>query len=147
MSFPYRQKGMALGWLMHASTVLGPVSGPLTFPGRIALPLTFRPGSAGSIPTIGTTRAHPGRFHTYQIRCVLFTYSNRGGMKESGIGRENGLEAFESCWSSVILSLNISLSSVSDSQSKSTIVNIASAETTRITDDWFSEEPEGKRYG
>ncbi|KAK7060422.1 hypothetical protein VNI00_001187 [Paramarasmius palmivorus] len=53
-----------------------------------------------------------------------------GGMKESGIGRENGLEAFEAY-----------------SQSKSTIVNIASAEDTRQTDDWFAESAEGKRYG
>ena len=36
----------------------------------------------------------------------------------------------------------------SDSQSKSTIVNIASTEETRATQDWFAEEPEGDvRYG
>jgi len=51
-------------------------------------------------------------------------------MKESGIGRENGIEAFEAY-----------------SQSKSTIVNIASAEETRQTDDWFSDVVEGRRYG
>ena len=34
-----------------------------------------------------------------------------------------------------------------DSQSKSTIVNIASAEETRQNDDWFAEAGEGKRYG
>ncbi|KAH8094887.1 aldehyde dehydrogenase [Cristinia sonorae] len=58
-----------------------------------------------------------------------------GGMKDSGIGRENGIEAFESY-----------------SQSKSTIINIASAEETRTVQDWFAEEEETeraepKRYG
>ncbi|TFK55538.1 aldehyde dehydrogenase [Heliocybe sulcata] len=53
-----------------------------------------------------------------------------GGMKESGIGRENGIEALEAY-----------------SQSKSTIVNIASPEDTRRTDDWFSEGTAAKRYG
>jgi acyl-CoA reductase-like NAD-dependent aldehyde dehydrogenase len=50
-----------------------------------------------------------------------------GGMKESGIGRENGVEALEAY-----------------SQSKSIIVNVASADESR-TDDWFSGEQ--KRYG
>lgn len=54
-----------------------------------------------------------------------------GGMKESGIGRENGIEALEAY-----------------SQSKSTIVNIASAEETRELQDWFAEDDgTGKRYG
>ncbi|KAF8467109.1 aldehyde dehydrogenase [Russula ochroleuca] len=53
-----------------------------------------------------------------------------GGMKESGIGRENGVEAFEAY-----------------SQSKSTIVNIAPAKETREHDDWFGDEAENKRYG
>ncbi|KAL7282539.1 hypothetical protein ACG7TL_004010 [Trametes sanguinea] len=53
-----------------------------------------------------------------------------GGMKESGIGRENGIEAFEAY-----------------TQSKSTIVNIASAEETRTTQDWFAEDEAEKRYG
>ncbi|KAI0722792.1 aldehyde dehydrogenase [Earliella scabrosa] len=53
-----------------------------------------------------------------------------GGMKESGIGRENGLEAFEAY-----------------TQSKSTIVNIASAEDTRTQQDWFAEDEGEKRYG
>ncbi|KAF7352552.1 Aldehyde dehydrogenase [Mycena venus] len=53
-----------------------------------------------------------------------------GGMKESGIGRENGIEAFESY-----------------SQSKSTIVNIAPPNESRTTDDWFAESAERKRYG
>ncbi|KII94913.1 hypothetical protein PLICRDRAFT_169620 [Plicaturopsis crispa FD-325 SS-3] len=53
-----------------------------------------------------------------------------GGMKESGIGRENGVEAL-----------------MAYSQSKSTIVNIASAEDTRVHDDWFAEDAGVKRYG
>ncbi|KAJ7498657.1 aldehyde dehydrogenase [Mycena latifolia] len=53
-----------------------------------------------------------------------------GGMKESGIGRENGIEAFESY-----------------SQSKSVIVNIAPAGESRQTDDWFAESAEDRRYG
>ncbi|KIM91142.1 hypothetical protein PILCRDRAFT_94698 [Piloderma croceum F 1598] len=53
-----------------------------------------------------------------------------GGMKESGIGRENGVEALEAY-----------------SQSKSTIVNIATADETRQTDDWFAETGEARRYG
>ena len=34
-----------------------------------------------------------------------------------------------------------------DSQSKSTIVNIASVEETREHDDWFGDDAEDKRYG
>lgn len=39
------------------------------------------------------------------------------------------------------------LTAATDTQSKSTIVNIARAEDTQITDDWFAEEVEGQRYG
>ncbi|KAJ8468476.1 hypothetical protein ONZ45_g17228 [Pleurotus djamor] len=53
-----------------------------------------------------------------------------GGMKESGIGRENGLEALHSY-----------------SQSKSIIINTATVEESRQSDDWFSEGAERKRYG
>jgi len=53
-----------------------------------------------------------------------------GGMKESGIGRENGVEAFEAY-----------------SQSKSTIVNIAPTKEILEHDDWFGDEAENKRYG
>ncbi|KAJ3986669.1 aldehyde dehydrogenase domain-containing protein [Lentinula detonsa] len=53
-----------------------------------------------------------------------------GGMKESGIGRENGLEAFEAY-----------------TQSKSTIVNVDTVEATRRADDWFAEGTEVRRYG
>lgn len=34
-----------------------------------------------------------------------------------------------------------------DSQSKSTIVNIAPPEESRVTDDWFADTTEEKRYG
>jgi len=55
-----------------------------------------------------------------------------GGMKESGIGRENGSEAYDAY-----------------SQSKSIIINVASAEDTRRTDDWFAEDDDegNRRYG
>jgi len=33
------------------------------------------------------------------------------------------------------------------SQSKSTIINIASVEETQKNDDWFAEEASGTRYG
>jgi acyl-CoA reductase-like NAD-dependent aldehyde dehydrogenase len=71
-----------------------------------------------------------------------------GGMKESGIGRENGIEALESC-KRFFLSFALRLTSAHtlDSQSKSTIVNIASVEETRATHDWFAEDVEGTRYG
>ncbi|KAG8773421.1 hypothetical protein FRC12_002556 [Ceratobasidium sp. 428] len=53
-----------------------------------------------------------------------------GGMKESGIGRENGVEAFESY-----------------TQSKSTIINTSSVEDMREKDDWFADSGVEKRYG
>ncbi|KAG8703510.1 hypothetical protein FRC08_002798, partial [Ceratobasidium sp. 394] len=53
-----------------------------------------------------------------------------GGMKESGIGRENGVEAFESY-----------------SQSKSTIINTSTVEDMREKDDWFADSETEKRYG
>ncbi|EMD40926.1 hypothetical protein CERSUDRAFT_80579 [Gelatoporia subvermispora B] len=54
-----------------------------------------------------------------------------GGMKESGIGRENGIEALEAY-----------------TQSKSTIINTASIEETRQAQDWFAEDDSAEtRYG
>jgi acyl-CoA reductase-like NAD-dependent aldehyde dehydrogenase len=76
-----------------------------------------------------------------------------GGMKESGIGRENGIEAFEACKSCAELvrcwvDFFYALASYhADSQSKSTIVNIAPTLETREYDDWFGDEVENKRYG
>ena len=78
----------------------------------------------------------------------------RGGMKESGIGRENGLEALEACEQTQNLSRIVAHSSrrtrffYTDSQSKSTIVNISTAEESRKRDDWFAEgAAAAKRYG
>ena len=77
-------------------------------------------------------------------------------MKESGIGRENGVEAFEACECRALFlavwgtrpSLPLMVPFCADSQSKSTIVNIASSEETRTSQDWFAEEDETeKRYG
>jgi hypothetical protein len=72
-------------------------------------------------------------------------------MKESGIGRENGLEAFESCTLQFAFLHNASFSlllyHLADSQSKSTIVNIASSDETRWADDWFADGGDEKRYG
>ncbi|KLO15679.1 aldehyde dehydrogenase [Schizopora paradoxa] len=53
-----------------------------------------------------------------------------GGMKESGIGRENGIEAFNAY-----------------TQSKSTIVNTAKMDEARKSDDWFANSTNEKRYG
>ncbi|KAG8739445.1 hypothetical protein FRC10_005618 [Ceratobasidium sp. 414] len=64
--------------------------------------------------------------------CVWFYPSPyvEGGIKESGIGRENGVEAFESY-----------------SQSKSTIINTSTVEDMREKDDWFADSETEKRYG
>lgn len=69
-------------------------------------------------------------------------------MKESGIGRENGLEAFEACKSSGMIEKvgEIKICAV-DTQSKSTIVNVATVEETRKNDDWFADTDEARRYG
>ena len=70
-------------------------------------------------------------------------------MKESGIGRENGIEALESCKRCPRRATRFRFMFVSilDSQSKSTIVNIASVEETRATHDWFAEDVGDARYG
>jgi acyl-CoA reductase-like NAD-dependent aldehyde dehydrogenase len=76
-----------------------------------------------------------------------------GGMKESGLGRENGVEAFEACRSFSEPAQRKGIDGLAmehaDSQSKSTIVNTASAEETCKNDDWFGDETEteDKRYG
>ncbi|BGO91413.1 hypothetical protein NBRC10512_003072 [Rhodotorula toruloides] len=53
-----------------------------------------------------------------------------GGYKNSGVGRENGHEAYRSY-----------------TQSKSVIVNFATEEENRTMDDWFREEDREVRYG
>lgn len=71
-----------------------------------------------------------------------------GGMKESGIGRENGIEAYNAC---ELLTTSrrvlVMAECYVDTQSKSTIINIASTDETRNSDDWFGESIEAKRYG
>ncbi|KAH0839852.1 aldehyde dehydrogenase domain-containing protein [Lanmaoa asiatica] len=69
-----------------------------------------------------------------------------GGMKESGIGRENGFEAFEACAYCPSES-RTRLTRIIDSQSKSVILNTATAEESRATDDWFADRGDMTRYG
>lgn len=72
-------------------------------------------------------------------------------MKESGLGRENGVEAYHSCASRFpsfgplpLLALTFA---ISDTQSKSTIVNVAPVEEMREKDDWFADGDGERRYG
>ncbi|KAF9054976.1 aldehyde dehydrogenase [Hymenopellis radicata] len=102
----------------------------------VALANACKYGLGAGIWTSGLSRAHRVAAEIEAGLCWVNTHHRNdpsspwGGMKESGIGRENGLEAFESY-----------------SQSKSTIVNVAPAETTRTVDDWFADDGEDKRYG
>ncbi|KAF8915794.1 aldehyde dehydrogenase domain-containing protein [Mucidula mucida] len=102
----------------------------------VALANACKYGLGAGIWTSGLSRAHRVAAEIEAGLCWVNTHHRNdpsspwGGMKESGIGRENGLEAFESY-----------------SQSKSTIVNVAPAEITRDVDDWFADDGEGKRYG
>ncbi|RDB19902.1 NAD/NADP-dependent betaine aldehyde dehydrogenase [Hypsizygus marmoreus] len=105
----------------------------------VALANDCKYGLGAGIWTSDLSRAHRVAADIETGLCWVNTHHRNdpsspwGGMKESGIGRENGLEAFEAY-----------------SQSKSTIVNIATAEETRQTDDWFSDETDetaGRRYG
>ncbi|KDR83901.1 hypothetical protein GALMADRAFT_236382 [Galerina marginata CBS 339.88] len=97
-----------------------------------------RYGLGAGIWTSNLSRAHRVAAQIQSGLCWINTYHRNdpsspwGGMKESGIGRENGLEAFEAY-----------------TQSKSTIVNVASAEETRKNDDWFADDDSGepRRYG
>jgi hypothetical protein len=43
--------------------------------------------------------------------------------------------------------ISLSKPSSRDTQSKSTIVNIATTEETQASDDWFAEKASGQRYG
>jgi len=95
-------------------------------------------GLGAGIWTSDLSRAHRAAAEIQSGLCWINTHHRNdpsspwGGMKESGIGRENGLEAFEAY-----------------TQSKSTIVNVASAEETRKNDDWFADDDSGepRRYG
>lgn len=102
----------------------------------IALANSSKYGLGAGMWTTDLSRAHRVAAKIQVGLCWVNTHHRNdpsspwGGMKESGIGRENGIEAFEAY-----------------SQSKSTIVNIASHEESRQTDDWFSDVVEGRRYG
>ncbi|KAF9450137.1 aldehyde dehydrogenase [Macrolepiota fuliginosa MF-IS2] len=102
----------------------------------VALANSCKYGLGAGIWTSDLSRAHRVAAEIQAGLCWVNTHHRNdpsspwGGMKDSGIGRENGLEAFESY-----------------SQTKSTIVNIAPPDETRSLDDWFSDSPEGKRYG
>ncbi|KAG8883062.1 hypothetical protein FRB97_007327 [Tulasnella sp. 331] len=102
----------------------------------VALANDCKYGLGASIWTADASRAHRVPAMIEAGLCWVNTHHRNdpsspwGGMKESGIGRENGIEALESY-----------------SQSKSTIINTASPEETRIKDDWFAGDVEEKRYG
>ncbi|KXN89547.1 NAD/NADP-dependent betaine aldehyde dehydrogenase [Leucoagaricus sp. SymC.cos] len=102
----------------------------------IALANSCKYGLGAGIWTSDLSRAHRVAAEIQAGLCWVNTHHRNdpsspwGGMKESGIGRENGLEAFHAY-----------------SHTKSTIVNVAPPEETRSSDDWFSDSPEGKRYG
>jgi len=93
-------------------------------------------GLGAGIWTTNLSRAHRVAAQIESGLCWVNTHHRNdpsspwGGMKESGLGRENGVEAY-----------------LAYTQSKSTIVNIASPEDTRETDDWFAETEETRRYG
>ncbi|KAJ3902579.1 aldehyde dehydrogenase domain-containing protein [Lentinula edodes] len=102
----------------------------------VALANASKYGLGAGIWTTDLSRGHRVAANIEAGLCWVNTHHRNdpsspwGGMKESGIGRENGLEAFEAY-----------------TQSKSTIVNLASSEETRIADDWFAEGNEVRRYG
>ncbi|ESK94475.1 aldehyde dehydrogenase [Moniliophthora roreri MCA 2997] len=125
--------------LLWQEEIFGPVVVVKRFSNEaegIRLANASRYGLGAGIWTSDLSKAHRVAAEVQAGLCWINTHHRNdpsspwGGMKESGIGRENGLEAFEAY-----------------SQSKSTIVNVASADETRKTDDWFAESAEGRRYG
>ncbi|KAG6910935.1 hypothetical protein DXG01_005989 [Tephrocybe rancida] len=101
----------------------------------VALANDCKYGLGAGIWTSNLARAHRVTADIQAGLCWVNTHHRNdpsspwGGMKESGIGRENGIEAFESY-----------------SQSKSTIVNTSTLEEMR-KDDWFSDSTAQRRYG
>ncbi|KAG5728509.1 Betaine aldehyde dehydrogenase [Termitomyces sp. T112] len=101
----------------------------------VALANDCKYGLGAGIWTSNLARAHRVAADIQTGLCWVNTHHRNdpsspwGGMKESGIGRENGIEAFESY-----------------SQSKSTIVNTSIVEEMR-KDDWFSFSDTPRRYG
>ena len=71
-------------------------------------------------------------------------------MKESGLGRENGVEAYDSCrfsYLDIYCILTKILTASLDTQSKSIILNTTSPEESRAGEDWFADDGSMKRYG
>ncbi|KAL0949295.1 hypothetical protein HGRIS_009373 [Hohenbuehelia grisea] len=101
----------------------------------VALANACKYGLGAGIWTSNLSRAHRVAAEIQSGLCWVNTHHRNdpsspwGGMKESGIGRENGIEALESY-----------------SQSKSTIVNLAPLDEMR-KDDWFAEGDGERRYG
>ncbi|PPR04034.1 hypothetical protein CVT24_010609, partial [Panaeolus cyanescens] len=102
----------------------------------VALANASKYGLGAAVWTTDLSRGHRVAAEIQSGLCWINTHHRNdpsspwGGMKESGIGRENGLEAYNAY-----------------TQSKSVIVNTASSEETRKTDDWFSDSAQGQRYG
>ncbi|KAG6810950.1 hypothetical protein H0H92_009653 [Tricholoma furcatifolium] len=101
----------------------------------VALANDCKYGLGAGIWTSNLARAHRVAADIQAGLCWVNTHHRNdpsspwGGMKESGIGRENGIEAFEAY-----------------TQSKSTIVNTSTIEEMR-KDDWFSDSTTQRRYG
>ncbi|KAJ7248522.1 aldehyde dehydrogenase [Mycena rebaudengoi] len=102
----------------------------------VALANDSKYGLGAGIWTQNLSRAHRIAAAVEAGLCWVNTHHRNdpsspwGGMKESGIGRENGIEAYESY-----------------SQSKSVIINTAPSVESRVTDDWFAEDADNRRYG
>ncbi len=83
---------------MLASMDSAPGYGHKTCLEHTASPLILRLVLYGSIHITGTTLALLGTAISFSHIVPQFTsLCFRGGMKESGVGRENGLEAYEAC--------------------------------------------------
>ncbi|TFK28870.1 aldehyde dehydrogenase [Coprinopsis marcescibilis] len=101
----------------------------------VALANNCKYGLGAGVWTQDLSRAHRVADEIQAGLCWVNTHHRNdpsspwGGLKESGIGRENGLEALHAY-----------------SQSKSVIVNLDPPEKTRSTDDWFNVSG-GRRYG
>lgn len=101
----------------------------------VALANNCKYGLGAGIWTKDISRAHRVAAEIEAGICWINTHHRNdpsspwGGFKESGIGRENGIEALHAY-----------------SQSKSVVVNTASTKQTRVNDDWF-EVAADRRYG
>lgn len=119
--------------------IFGPVVVVKEFGGEaegVTLANTSKYGLGAGIWTTNLSRAHRVA-DSIQAGLVWINTHHRndpsspwGGMKDSGIGRENGIEALEAY-----------------SQSKSVVVNTATAEESQMQDDWFGDTENNRRYG